>query len=97
MPSTRTCGGDTLYEWRSKTIKEDAIPDPFWQKMMPAIWKMIGREIPANDDEAGDDEGGDDEGGDDEGDDEDEADELAHADGGECAQIVHHKAKKMRR
>ena len=40
-------------------------------------------------DGAGDDEGGDD----------DEADELAHADGEKCAQMVHgrHKAKKMRR
>ena len=45
-------------------------------------------------DGTGDDEGGGNEGGDD-----DEADELAHADGEECAQMVHghHKAKKMRR
>ena len=36
--------------------------------------------------------------GDDEGSDDDEADELAHADGEECAQMVHgpHKPKKMR-
>ena len=60
---------DTLYEWRSKTIKEDATPDPFWQKTMPAIWKMIGRELAANDGEIGDDGGGDDE--------DDEADALS--------------------
>ena len=38
---------DTLYEWRSKTIQEDAVPCPFWQKMMPEIWKVIGRELAA--------------------------------------------------
>ena len=36
---------DTLYKWRMKTIKEDAILDPFWQMTMPTIWKTIGREI----------------------------------------------------
>jgi len=57
---------------------------------MPAIWKMIGRELAANDGEIGDDGGGDDE--DDEADalahaidEDDEADALAHADGEECA------------
>ena len=68
---------------------------------MPAIWKMIGRELAANDGEIGDDGGGDDE--DDEADalahaidEDDEADALAHADGEECAQMVrglHKKAK----
>ena len=36
---------NTLYKWRMKTIKEDAILDPFWQMTMPTIWKTIGREI----------------------------------------------------
>ena len=50
---------------------------------MPTIWKTIGREMLMADG-AGDD---------------DEADKLAHADGEECAQMVHgrHKPKKMRR
>ena len=74
---------DTLYRWRIKAIKEDAIPDPFWQKTMPTIWKTIGREMLMADG-AGDD---------------DEADKLGRADGEECAQMVHghHKPKKMRR
>ena len=99
MPSCRALAehqdmADTLYNWRSMTIKEDAIPDPFWQQTMPAIWKMIGREIAANDGEADED---------DEADalahaiDEDDA--LAHADDEECADMVRgsRKAKKMRR
>ena len=57
------------------------------------IWKMIGREIAANDDETGDDGGGDD----DDDDEDDEADELAHADGEECAQMVHGSTTKPKR
>ncbi len=88
---------DTLYEWRSKTIQEDAVPCPFWQKMMPEIWKAIGHELAANDGEADED-------------DEagalantiDEDDDLygaaADADAEECARMVRGShPKKMRR
>ena len=84
---------DTLYEWRSKTIKEDAVPCPFWQKTMPAIWKMIGRELAANDGEADEEAAlahGIDE-------DDEEADALADADAEECARMVRGARKKMRR
>ena len=60
--------------------------------MMPAIWKMIGRELAANDGEADEEAAlahGIDE--------DDEADALADADAEECARMVRGARKKMRR